>query len=51
MWFYVQMGFPLLTIAPDGCDLPYCGVIHHGTRKDSSIDLRCHVETSTEYEP
>jgi hypothetical protein len=44
-------GVPSLDHRPDGCDLPYRGVIHHGTRKDSSIDLRCHVETSTEHEP
>jgi hypothetical protein len=51
MWLHVQVWLPLLTHRSDGRDLPYRGVIHHGTRKDSSIDLRCHVKTSTEYEP
>jgi hypothetical protein len=37
MWPYVQMWFPLLTIALNGCDLLQRSLIHHGTVKASGI--------------
>jgi hypothetical protein len=38
MWFYVQMGLPLLTIALTAAICFSVGVTHHGTGKDSSVN-------------
>jgi hypothetical protein len=44
MWFYVQMGPPLLTIALTAAICLSVASFHHGTGKDSSVN--CAMATS-----